>query len=68
MSHSDWESHRQELAASLARVGKDMEEGGYYTVGYNSPWSTKNRRNEVWMPADMNDIDMTKPQNEEVAS
>ena len=55
MSYNDWHSKYDELKAALGET--KHKEGEYLTAGYNSPWATENRRNEVWIPVDVNDID-----------
>lgn len=55
MSYNDWHGKYDELKAALGEM--KHQEGEYLTAGYNSPWAMENRRNEVWIPVDVNDID-----------
>ena len=29
----------------------------YYTASYSSPWKTQDRRNEVWLQVEKNDVE-----------
>merc|ERR1740119_2721 len=47
MTADSWSQQRQQLENDLQGVPHHDRE--YYTNGYNSPWDTTNRRNEVWI-------------------
>ena len=49
MSHDDWKSQYDQLVADLQASGvKYKGPGEWYHLSYDSPWTMKNRRNEVW--------------------
>ena len=49
MSHDDWKSQYDQLVADLQAAGvKYKGPGEWYHLSYDSPWTMKNRRNEVW--------------------
>ena len=49
MSHDDWKSQYDQLVADLQLAGvKYKGPGEWYHLSYDSPWTMKNRRNEVW--------------------
>ena len=49
MSEKKWTEERQELMRSLGSRMKDVDMEYYAHVGYNSPFTQENRRNEVWL-------------------
>ena len=49
MSHEDIEQNYDELRRDLR--GKIFDDEVFYHVGYNSPFTAENRRNEIWIQA-----------------
>ena len=49
MSEKKWTEERQDLMRSLVSRMKDVDMEYYAHVGYNSPFTQENRRNEVWL-------------------
>jgi len=49
MSHQDFEREYDELKRDLR--GKIFDDEVFYVVGYNSPFTVNNRRNEIWIQA-----------------
>ena len=49
MSHQDYEREYDELKRDLR--GKIFDDEVFYVVGYNSPFTVNNRRNEIWIQA-----------------
>lgn len=47
LSYEDWDKEHQRLREDLQ--DQEYQKDVYYTVGYNSPWDTKNRQNEIWL-------------------
>ena len=49
MSHDDVEQEYDELKRDIR--GKVYEKDVFYSVGFNSPFTVENRRNEIWIEA-----------------
>ena len=47
LSHDDIEDQYDELKRDLR--GEDFDSEVFYSVGYNSPFTVENRRNEIWI-------------------
>lgn len=58
LSFDDWDKEHKNLVDDLG--DKKYEANVYYTVGYNSPWDTENRRNEVWLPISKEDVEASQ--------
>ena len=50
LSHDDAEKEYEQLKRDLR--GERLSTEGFYSVGYNSPFTPVNRRNEIWIEAD----------------
>ena len=51
LSHDDVEQEYDELKRDLR--SKDIEEDIFYSVGFNSPFTVEDRRNEIWIGAEV---------------
>jgi len=49
LSEKKWAEEKQELMKSLGSRMEEVDMEYYATVGYQSPWTKENRRNEVWL-------------------
>ena len=49
LSHDDVEQEYDELKRDIR--GKVFEKDVFYSVGFNSPFTVENRRNEIWIEA-----------------
>ena len=63
LSYAEWENEHEKLKEALG--DKATIPDVWYTVGYNSPWKETNRRNEVWLPVNKEDIDLMYLNNNE---
>ena len=48
MRPESWINKAAELANALDNDGVTYEKGYYFINGYDSPWTRRNRHNEIW--------------------
>ena len=66
MSHKKWTDEKQQLMRSLGSRMKEVDMDYYATVGYNSPWTRENRRNEVWLVKQKDTADLAQPETNKI--
>jgi len=66
MSQKDWTDEKQKLMRSLGSRMKEVDTEYYATVGYNSPWTQENRRNEVWLVKQTDTADLKQPETNKI--
>ena len=55
LSYSDWDKEKAMLMESVGDHAYMKDH--YYTASYSSPWKTQDRRNEVWLQVEKNDVE-----------
>merc|ERR1712080_216358 len=67
-SEEEWSQEKQKLMKSLSYRMNEVDMDYYATVGYDSPWTQENRRNEVWLVKKKSSDGSVRPNKDKVTS